>query len=149
LARAGEVKAIAALLEQEHPDVDALAKAVINALDQERADRVDWCVVTWMGPTATVYGPWPGEKSAQKALSTGKIPMIDGMSARVLRFYGLSAMERTWARVDAPAPKAEVVTIKRGLKVDDTKTHMTHVEEIKQLVDGEWRTVARQRPRSA
>jgi hypothetical protein len=67
--------------------------------------------------------------------------MIDGMSARVLRFYGLSAMERTWARVDAPAPKAEVVTIKKGLKVDDTKTHMTHVEEIRLLEGEKWRKV--------
>lgn len=66
--RSTEIKAVAELLMQEHPDVDSLAKAVIETLDTMRAKR-ELFILTEIHPTlqvAKAIGPYATENQARK-----------------------------------------------------------------------------------
>ncbi len=65
MARPTEVKAITALLEAEHPDVEALAKAVIEKLDELRESRPHYTVVlSWGDRERFAVGVYPDAQTA-------------------------------------------------------------------------------------
>lgn len=83
-ARPLEVKALLPLLEQDWPDeenpktgkvtpgVVRLASALIEELDKVRASRVSYVGVLQVGGKKGIYtgiGPFPGQRSAEKALA--------------------------------------------------------------------------------
>lgn len=75
-----EVKAIVKLLEEEHPDVEELAKQVIIEL-KERWINDDYYVVVMHDPNAKMlftYGPYSTKRQAEKELeslsSAGPLP---------------------------------------------------------------------------
>ena len=66
--RPTEIKAVADLLMQEHPDVDTLARAVIETIDGLRAKR-ELFVLAEIHPTlqvARAVGPYGTENQARK-----------------------------------------------------------------------------------
>jgi hypothetical protein len=69
MARPTEVKAITALLEAEHPDVEALAKAVIEELDQLRMSRPSYVIrLQWDDDTRFGIGPFENRQQARTHL---------------------------------------------------------------------------------
>lgn len=59
------MKAIAALLEAEHPDVESLAKAVIAELDAVRQTRAHYTVVlSWSDAERFAAGVYPDRQAA-------------------------------------------------------------------------------------
>lgn len=66
--RPTEIKAIAELLMQEHDDVDALAKLVIQTIDELRAKR-EMFILAEIHPSISVakaIGPYATETQARK-----------------------------------------------------------------------------------
>jgi hypothetical protein len=64
-----EVNALVELLEQDWETPEELARALIKALDQARADRTTYIAVMVFGPKfAHAIGPYSGAKSAQNAV---------------------------------------------------------------------------------
>lgn len=70
-----EVRALVPLLEQEWDSAEQLAEALIRALDEARASRVSYVGVAKFpvgdgsqGHWYYAVGPYPGRKSAEKAL---------------------------------------------------------------------------------
>lgn len=66
-----EVKALVPLLEQDWETPEALAEALIGALDQVRADRTSYVAVMQFGDKSVFYaglGPYPGARSAKAAV---------------------------------------------------------------------------------
>lgn len=64
-----EVKALTPLLEQDWETPEALAEALILELDNVRASRTSYVgVLQVLGAIYTGVGPYPGVRSAQKAL---------------------------------------------------------------------------------
>lgn len=141
-ARKAEIKAIADLLMEEHEDVEALAKSIIERLDEQRGLRCDYVVVVASGPIATAYGPYPGNKTARNAVAGGKIPLVGTEKVAVVPLYSEAALRLRWAKVDQPAKPTEVTDVKRGQMLDREKTHMDHVEGISVLNQkGQWKRV--------
>lgn len=78
--RKTEVALLVKLLEQDWESADALAKALISALDKDRADRTSYVAVMQFGGggngkpgmTGPVWysaiGPYPGAASAKRAV---------------------------------------------------------------------------------
>lgn len=66
--RPTEIKAIANLLEQEHDDVDTLAKLVIQTIDELRAKRETYvlCEIHPSLSVAKAIGPYATEAQARK-----------------------------------------------------------------------------------
>ena len=66
--RPTEIKAIANLLMQEHPDVDTLAEVIIQTIDELRAKRELYAIVA-IHPSlqiVQVIGPYGTEAQARK-----------------------------------------------------------------------------------
>lgn len=70
-----EVRALVPLLEQDWDSAEQLAAALIEALDEARASRTSWIAVMQFpvgnGSQGWWYsgiGPYPGRKSAEKAV---------------------------------------------------------------------------------
>lgn len=68
-----EAKAIVSLLRMDWEDVEDLAHALIQELDKVRAGRTSYIGVMQFGgadrkPFYVGIGPYPGQKSAEKAL---------------------------------------------------------------------------------
>jgi hypothetical protein len=69
VARPTEVKAITALLEAEHPDVEALAKAVIDRLDELRLTRPSYAIrMQWDDNDRFGVGPFENRQQARTYL---------------------------------------------------------------------------------
>lgn len=73
--RPTEVKALVPLLMQDWESPEDLAVALIRALDEHRASRTSYIGVMQFGPPKMeghvwyhAIGPYPGRKSAEKAL---------------------------------------------------------------------------------
>ena len=75
--RKTEVALLVKLLEQDWESAEALAKALISALDKDRADRTSYVAVMQFGGGAPGmtgrvwyhgFGPYPGKASAQRAV---------------------------------------------------------------------------------
>lgn len=90
--RAGEVKHIAAVIDQEYPSATAAAKAVIKATS-EALDLRDWLVIV-DGPL--LWGPFATEKEAEKAMS---VMQAQGLMADA-RLHDLRTGARMLARLD-------------------------------------------------
>lgn len=143
-ARKGEIDAIEKLLLSEHEDSQALAKAIIEMLDQHRASRVDWCVIVWQGPLVRVYGPWPGRASAAKALADGKVPLVGAEKAVVSRYIGTARMSEQMTRYDTPPdPEDRIQRVTGRALRPQTDPFMENITEI-HVLDRErqtWRQV--------
>lgn len=67
-----EIKALVPLLEQDWETPEVLAQALIEALDQARADRTSYVAVMQFGKSKPVIyaglGPYPGARSAEVAV---------------------------------------------------------------------------------
>jgi hypothetical protein len=71
VARPTEVKAITALLEAEHPDVESLAKRVIETLDQLRLTRPSYAIrLAWDDDSRFGIGPFENRQRARQHLKT-------------------------------------------------------------------------------
>lgn len=78
-----EIKLVAGLLESEAEDTGELATRIITALDEKRAkDDTQWVIVTQWEGILTMYGPYPTENRAGKALTSLAAPS-PGMTAAI------------------------------------------------------------------
>lgn len=89
--RPTEVKALVALLSEEHEDVEELAKTVILRLDELRKDRPQYVVgARFIRGDSTghtmIYGPYPTPKGAEK-VGTKLVAPSAGSSWGVYRLY--------------------------------------------------------------
>lgn len=87
-----EIKAVTAVLDAEHDDIEEAARAVIAALDEVRSSKEQWIVVARPlagGPYLSV-GPWTTLNQAVKAstslVSAHKEP-TEGTGMTVMRMY--------------------------------------------------------------
>lgn len=64
--RKTEVKLVARLLESEAEDVEALAAAVIDALDDDRRKRDNYAIRVSVGSESFGVGPYPTKGAAEK-----------------------------------------------------------------------------------
>lgn len=68
MARPTEIKEIALLLESPADSAEALAREVIDKLDQLRSERTQWVLITQPVPGFTsAWGPFVSELKATKA----------------------------------------------------------------------------------
>lgn len=74
--RKKEIDAIVELLEQEHPDVDALASDVWKLIDNFRRDRELFVIAVRNGGMNLIYGPYESMTTATKDFESGKIKSI-------------------------------------------------------------------------
>jgi hypothetical protein len=72
-ARPTEIKLVAGLLEAPAESVEELAKAVINALDENRKGRQEFVLVTYDKPMVYAYGPYSTKLQATKAVEKGQL----------------------------------------------------------------------------
>ena len=78
-----EIKLVAGLLESEAEDTGELATRIIEELDAKRAkDDTQWVIVTQWEGILTMYGPYPTENRAGKALTSLAAPS-PGMTAAI------------------------------------------------------------------
>jgi len=69
VARPTEVKAITALLEADHPDVESLARAVIETLDELRLTRPSYLIrLAWDDDERFGIGPFENRQQARSHL---------------------------------------------------------------------------------
>lgn len=81
-----EVKLIASLLESEAEDTGELATRIIEELDAKRAkDDTQWALVTQWNGVVCMYGPFPTQNKADKALSSLVSPGPEPMTAAIRR----------------------------------------------------------------
>ena len=63
-----ELKAAVAMLEEDHDDVEDLARALLVWLHEIRADRQQWvAIVGRRGRVYCILGPFPTSSAARKA----------------------------------------------------------------------------------
>lgn len=111
VARPSEIRAVAALLMEPADDINELAKAIIQAVDESRQDRTDYLVCRRYGQMVDAYGPYATQNQAEKAVQGGKIPAIDGTQFYVLPMYNPKRADDAWAKTDAPSMSEQ------GLKI--------------------------------
>lgn len=63
--RPKEVVLVSDLLAAEHPDADALARAILRAINVYRAGEPTWVRVVRDGSAAVFYGPYPSAEAAR------------------------------------------------------------------------------------
>ena len=117
-ARPTEVKAFVAMLEDEHEDVETLAKALITELDRMRAERPFHVAVVKDGPHAPLYGvgPFPTQAKAVKFLETGQYATHPAVQAMPLFVMTPEHLEARREATDTPPVKRTVdqLPAKRG-----------------------------------
>lgn len=62
-----EVKLVAQMLEQEHPDATSLAKEIIRALDDKRKEDDLYVLMAQLGQLVIGWGPYPTSNKAHTA----------------------------------------------------------------------------------
>ncbi len=69
-----EIRALVPLLEQDWDTPEELVEALIRELDQVRASRTSYVAVMQFGTNGNVWysglGPYPGRKSAERAVKS-------------------------------------------------------------------------------
>jgi hypothetical protein len=83
-----EIKMVAALLEEEHPDAQSLARSIILALDEKRLSDPQFILGTMYDGLPLVWGPFATANQAAKAAS--KLAMPRTLEGRVLRLYRIT-----------------------------------------------------------
>lgn len=110
-ARPLEVKALVPLLERDWDSPEELAKALIETLDETRASRTTYIGVAQYGDVpGTVWyagvGPWPGRKSAERALKGDPAASL-ATALAVVPLTSPEGLRERLERVDAPPKKGE------------------------------------------
>lgn len=85
MATKTEVKALVELLEQDWQDVEDLAKALVSRLDELRGSKTRYVGVMQFGRRNPIYvgvGPYPGKRTAEKALMAH--PAVADATARAI-----------------------------------------------------------------
>ena len=85
--RPTDIRAVAELLQQEHPDAEALARAVITKIDELRAGRLFTVALVGVGEHTFGYGPWSTPAQAQKAVDRGTVPALAGSRVGTVTVY--------------------------------------------------------------
>ena len=80
-----EIKLVAGMLEEEHPDAESLAKAIIQALDDKRKGDAQYILGTMYDGMPLVWGTFPTPKAAERAASKMTMPRV--LPGRVLRLW--------------------------------------------------------------
>lgn len=73
---------VAAMLEEEHPDAQSLARAIIQALDEKRMSDPQFILGTMYDGLPLVWGPFATANQAAKA--AGKIAAPRPLEGRVM-----------------------------------------------------------------
>lgn len=71
-----EVRMVADMLEQEHPDAQSLAKAIIKALDEKRQEDDLFVLMSQVGKYVIGWGPYPTANKAHTAASKMVSPSL-------------------------------------------------------------------------
>lgn len=106
-ARPQEIKALVPLLEQDWETPEELAKALIETLDDVRAARTTYIGVMQFGEGPAWYaatGPWPGSRSAAKALQSDPAASL-AHRAVVVPLLSPDGLKRRIEETDRPAKK--------------------------------------------
>jgi hypothetical protein len=78
-----EVRLVAALLEEEHPDAESLAREIITRLDEKRMSDPMYILGTMLGDIPLIWGPFATANQASKAAS--KLAMPVALPGRVMQ----------------------------------------------------------------
>lgn len=128
-----EIKAVASLLKEGADTPEDLAKRVIEAVDEVRAERVTYFLVLRYGSKMNHffqgYGPFSTQNQALKALEKHPAAeMATGMA--VVPTANAQGFEELLARVDAPA---------------ESRGNWSEVEKDKAAFKNGWRGKSRER----
>lgn len=81
-----EVRLVAALLQEDYDSPEQAAKEIIKALDQRRYDHDNnWCVIR--PGIAGIYGPYPTQGAARKAVGKAVSMNADGEQVQLARLF--------------------------------------------------------------
>lgn len=81
-----EVRLVAALLQEDYDSPEQAAKEIIKALDQRRFDHDNnWCVIR--PGVAGIYGPYPTQGMARKAISKAVSINAQGERVQLARLF--------------------------------------------------------------
>jgi hypothetical protein len=108
-----EKDAIGSLLDQEWDDADELATAIIRALDDVRAEKRGYCLVTRVADDDgelryyVVTGPWSTVGQMERASKAGDVALVTGasMQHRWAFHYYPGALARARERAVDPTRK--------------------------------------------
>jgi|LauGreDrversion4_2_1035121.scaffolds.fasta_scaffold01004_22 hypothetical protein len=82
---------VAAMLEEEHPDADSLARAIIVALDEKRMSDPMFILGTMFEGIPLLWGPFATANQAARAAS--KIPGPRNLPGRVMRMKRIEEVQ--------------------------------------------------------
>lgn len=80
-----EIKLVAAMLEEEHPDAQSLARAIITALDEKRQGDKVFVLGAMLDGMPLLWGPFATANQAAKA--AGKLAAPRPLPGRVMRVW--------------------------------------------------------------
>lgn len=133
--RPTETKKIAAMLEEGGESPTDLAKEVIETLDDMRAQRSGFTIITEVGSPEggfhfNTFGPFSTQNQAAKAVERGLVPEVQmGAPWRWARSYSEGYLRARRKRVDADVPDAvPVIDVKGRLRPGDP-----HIDNIDQM----------------
>lgn len=89
--RPTEIKELVKLLDSEHDDVEALAKAVLDLLVEIKWNRGGWVTLVNHGPLITAYGPYQTANAANRDFTKRLVGSSPGCRGLVLRVRDLDA----------------------------------------------------------
>lgn len=148
------VKKVAALLEEGDETPLALAKAVVELVDEVRAERSGFCIVTEVGKPGSVmfnaFGPFSTQNQAFGALKKGLIPEVQvGAEWRHGRMYSEPYLKERQSRLEKESVKAPTPTIDVRGRMVVGDPHVDTVDEmwILDKTTLEWKLVAKGRGR--
>lgn len=102
MARPTEIKAVAKLLEAGAESPEELAKFVINTIDDLRAERPYFTVVSIWGKAVYGCGPFATDNKGREALTKGRIPVASFADHNfVVKTYSPQHAEQSLERADA------------------------------------------------
>lgn len=84
-AKPTEIRLVATLLEEEHPDAESLAKEIITRLDEKRLSDPCFILGTMFGDIPLLWGPFATANQASKAASKLTSPGPEPLKGRVMQ----------------------------------------------------------------
>jgi len=114
MAKPTQIKAVAAVLEEEHESALDAAKAALNVYDELRQEDVTYTVaVEMVGPVYLSYGAFATRNQAAKWIEKG-FPFSETTKAVIMPVYHHKHYERNLKEADVlPAPKGDWAQVKR------------------------------------
>lgn len=87
-----EIRLVASLLEEEHPDAESLAKEIIARLDEKRMSDPVYTLGTMFHGVPLLWGPFSTANQAAKAAS--KLAMPVELPGRVIQLRRIDEQEK-------------------------------------------------------